>query len=124
MTWKWRHLTFFGDGRACLDGPGSVLDLHKLEVAHDLLSVEGKLQVLLVGEHEQRDILEVVLDKEGLKFLGALLQALLIGGVNDVNETIGVLEIILPVGANGALTTDIPNVQLEAILSLNAFQTS
>jgi len=75
---------------------------------------------LLVGENEQGNVLEVVFNKEGLKLLGALLETLLIGGINDVDETIGVLEVVLPVGTDGALTANVPNVQLETILSLKA----
>lgn len=75
---------------------------------------------MLVGENEQGNVLEVVFNKEGLKLLGALLETLLIGGINDVDETIGVLEVVLPVGTDGALTANVPNVQLETILSLKA----
>lgn len=109
----------FCDCGASLDGPCPVLDLHELQVAHDLLCVEGELQVLLVGEDQHGDVLEAVLGEEALELLDALLQADLIGGVNNVHESIGVLVVVLPVGADGLLTTDVPHVELEAILGLN-----
>ena len=75
---------------------------------------------MLIGEDEQGNVLQVVFNKEGLKLFGALLETLLIRGVNDVNESISVLEVVLPVGADGALTTNVPHIQLEAILSLKS----
>lgn len=42
----------------------------------------------------------------------------LISRVDDVDEGIGILVVVWPVGANLTLTTDIPNVELEAILRL------
>ena len=42
----------------------------------------------------------------------------LISRVDDVDEGIGILVVVWPVGADLTLTTDIPNVELEAILRL------
>ena len=101
-----------------MDGPCSVLNLHEGQAVHDLLSFEGELQVLLVGKHQQRHVLEVVLAQKALELLNALLQSHLVGGVNHIDETVSVLIVVLPVGADSLLTTNVPNIQLEAVLGL------
>lgn len=111
-------LTILGDSGACLNGPRPVLNLHESQAIHDLLCFEGELQVLLVGEHQQRHVLEVVLAQQALELLNALLQSHLVRGVHHVDETVRVLVVVLPVGADRLLTTDVPNIQLEAVLGL------
>jgi hypothetical protein len=110
--------TFFGNGRACLDVEVAVADIGKFESLHNLIGIKCGLEILLVGKDEDGDVSEKLFLKEGLEFFGAFSESHVIGGVNDVNETISVLVVVLPVGTDLTLTTDIPNVQFKSILSL------
>ena len=76
------------------------------------------MQVLLVCEYKERDVLKIFLSEQALELLSALLQTNFIRGIDDVHETVCILIIVLPVGANCLLTTDVPHVKLEAVLSL------
>ena len=69
------HLTLLCDCGACLNGPSAVLHFHKSKGVHDLLSFESELEILLVGKHEERNVLKTFLDKQALELLCALLQA-------------------------------------------------
>ena len=109
---------FLSEGRAGLDGPSAVRDLLELQGLHHLVRLKGELQILFVGIDEQGHLLEVLLAKEGSELFSALLESHVIRRVDDVNETVSVLEVVLPVGTDFALTTDIPHIQLETVLGL------
>ena len=83
-----------------------------------MVGLESKLQILFVGVDQHRHTLKVDLFKEGSQLFSALLETHVIGRVHDVDEAVGVLVVVLPVGADLALTADIPHVQLEAVLGL------
>ena len=111
-------LTFFGQGGASLDVPGPVLDLHQLQVLEDLLGLEGELQVLLVGVDEQGHLGEALFAQKRLQLFDALAQSLFVTGVDHEYHAVGVVVVILPVGPDGLLATDVPHVELEAVLGL------
>ena len=101
---------FLGNSGAGLDVEVAVSDFVELQCLHDLVGVKSGLEILLVSEDEDGDVGEKFFLKEGLEFLGAFGETHVIGGVNDVNHAVGVLVVVLPVGADLTLTTDIPNV--------------
>jgi hypothetical protein len=101
-----------------LNVPGAVRNFLKLQSLHNGVGVHSKLQVLLVGKYEKGHILEVGFDQERHKLLSAFLQTHVIGRVHHKDKAIGVLVVVFPVGSDLALTSDIPDVKLEAILSL------
>lgn len=57
-------LTFFRQGRASLNVPLSVGHVRQLEVLHDLACLECQLQILFVGVHEERHLLQSLLCDE------------------------------------------------------------
>ena len=83
-----------------------------------LFSIECVGEVLFVGEDEEGHLLQVVFGEQLLERLGAFGEAAVVGGVHHVDEPIRVLVVVLPVGSDCLLTTDVPHVQLEALLGL------
>ena len=73
---------------------------------------------MLVSEDKNRHILQLFVTKELIQVALDFFNTRLISRVDDVDEGIGILVVVWPVGANLTLTTDIPNVELEAILRL------
>ena len=97
--------------------PGSVLDLRQFESIKDLFSLDSKLEILLIGVNKEWDFGKCFLSHEGIEFFDALVKSLLIAGVYDENHTVGILIVVFPIWSDGFLTTDIPNIKLESILS-------
>ena len=108
-----------GHGTTGLNVPSSVLNLRELEILHNFSSFESKIQVLFVGEHKERLTRELLLVHKIIEFLYVLLESLLIGGVDDKDDTIDIIVVVLPVGSNGLLTSNIPHVKLEITLLLD-----
>ena len=73
---------------------------------------------MLVSEDKNRHILQLFVTKELIQVALDFFNTRLISRVDDVDEGIGILVVVWPVGADLTLTTDIPNVELEAILRL------
>ena len=96
--------------------PGSIRDIQKIHCAQNLLGIECKLEILLVCEYEQWDFLKRLLLEQGREFLLALSKSGFVRGVYNVNESIGVFVIVLPVGADSSLTANVPYIELEAVL--------
>ena len=109
---------FLGEGRAGLDSPSTVRDLLELQSLHHLVRLQGEIQILFVRVHEQGNLCEVFLPKERRKLLCALFKAHVIGGIDYVDEPVGVFEVVLPVGTDFTLATDIPYIQFETVLGL------
>ena len=109
--------TFFGEGGASLNVPGSFLDLRQFQSIKDLFSLDGKLKILFIGVDKKRDFGKCFLYHEGVEFFNTLVKSLLITGVYDENNTVGILIVVFPIWSDGFLTTDIPNIKFESILS-------
>ena len=75
---------------------------------------------MLVREHEERHASEQLLAKQLLQVLLDLCHAHLVSRIDHVDESIGLVVVVAPVGADLSLATDIPNIELEAILLLHA----
>ena len=110
--------TFLGNGRTRLDVEVAVSDFCEFQGFHNFVSVKGGLEILLVGEDQDGDVGKEFFLHERLKFLGTLSESHVISGVNDVHHTVSVLVVVLPVGTDLTLTTDIPDVQFKSVLSL------
>ena len=82
------------------------------------LGVKGELEILLVREHQHRHVLERLFLDQVLEFLAALLKPHFVGGVHHVDEAVGVFKVVLPVWPDRLLASDVPHVELEALLRL------
>ena len=96
--------------------PGPVADLEELESVDDLFSFKGKLQILFVGEDEERNVLQGFFGQKLLELLLAFSESVLVGRVDDVDEGIVIFNVVLPVSPDSSLTADIPDIELETIL--------
>lgn len=65
------------------------------ELVSDLSSVHGVGQILLVGEDEEEGVPKFVLVQHALQLLTCLGYTLPIVGVDDENDTLGVLEVCM-----------------------------
>jgi hypothetical protein len=74
---------------------------------------------LLVSVYEDGDFLEKLFGHEGNELIGALLKTHVVGRVHDVDNAVSVLVIVLPVGTNLTLTTNVPDIEFEAVLGLS-----
>jgi len=63
------------------------------ELVGDLGGVHGVGQILLVGEHEQQGVTELVLVEHALELLTCLGNTLSVVRVDDENDTVRVLEV-------------------------------
>lgn len=81
------------------------------EHACNLAGAECPKDVLLVGQNEQACARQLLLLKQVDQLRPAYLQPRPVGAVYDPDETVGLLEVIPPVGANRPLPTNVPYVQ-------------
>ena len=93
----------------------------KTKLVSDLSGVHGVGQILLVGEDEEKSITELVLVEHALELLTGLDDTVAIVGVDDEDDTLGVLEVMPPQRTDLVLTTDIPHGELDVLVldSLN-----
>ena len=73
-------------------------------------------QILLVGKHQEQGIPELVLVQHALQLLAGLDNTVPIVAVHHEDDTLGVLEVMAPQGADLVLTTDIPHGELNVLV--------
>ena len=73
-------------------------------------------QILLVGEHQEESITELVLVQHALQLLTGLDDTIPIVAVNHEDDTLGVLEVVAPEGADLVLTTHVPHGKLNVLV--------
>lgn len=83
------------------------------------IGVKSELQILFVGEDENRDFLEGFLLEQLKKLLDTLSKTHIVGGVDDEDETVSIIVVVFPVWSDFSLATNVPHVQLESVLLLN-----
>ena len=80
-------------GARGLDEPRSLAEAVEPELVSDLSSVHRVGQILLVREHEQESIAQLVLVQHALELLACLGHTLTIVRVDDEDDTLGVLVV-------------------------------
>jgi hypothetical protein len=108
--------TVSGGSASRLDVPGTLSEAVKTELVGDLSGVHGVGQILLVGEDEEKSITELVLVEHTLKLLAGLDNTVAIVGVDDEDDTLGVLEVMSPERTDLVLSTDIPHGELNVLV--------
>jgi hypothetical protein len=96
--------------------PGALPQGVQAKLVGDLSSVHGVGQILLVGEDEEESIAELVLVEHTLELLTGLDNTVAIVGVDDEDDTLGVLEVMSPERTNLVLSTDIPHGELNVLV--------
>ena len=117
--------------------PGALSEAVEAELVGDLSGIHGVLfvvvsrmlsnccsplefltygQILLVGEDQENGIPQLILVEHALELLTSLNNTVTIVGVDDEDDTLGVLEVVPPQGADLVLTTDIPHGELDVLV--------
>ena len=117
-----------------LDVPSSLPERVKAKLVSDLSGVHGILahfvsfelceairmfthwQILLVGEDKEQSITELVLVEHALQLLTSLDNTVAIVGVDDEDDTLGVLEVMSPQRTDLVLSSDIPHGELDVLV--------
>jgi hypothetical protein len=73
-------------------------------------------QILLVGENQENGVAQLILVEHALELLTGLNNTVTIVGVDDEDDTLGVLEVVPPQGTDLVLTTDIPHGELDVLI--------
>lgn len=73
-------------------------------------------QILLVGENQQKSVAELVLVQHALKLLTGLTNTVAIVGINNEDDTLGVLEVMSPQWSDLVLSSDIPHGELDVLV--------
>lgn len=79
-------------------------------------SRETDRQILLVGEDQEQSIPEFVLVQHPLELLTGFADTLPIVGVDDEDDSLGVLKVMAPEGTDLVLTTDIPHGERDVLV--------
>jgi hypothetical protein len=66
-------------------------------------------KILLVGEDQKQSIPQLILVEHSLEFLASFTDTLSIVGINNEDDTLGVLEIVAPEWTDLVLSSDIPH---------------
>lgn len=96
--------------------PGALPEGVQAKLVSDLSGVHGVGQILLVGEDEEKSITELVLVEHALELLTGLDDTVAIVGVDDEDDTLGVLEVMSPERTDLVLSTDIPHGELNVLV--------
>ena len=91
--------------------PGALPQGVQAKLVGDLGCVHGVGQILLVGEDEEKSVTELVLVEHALELLAGLDNTVAIVGVDDEDDTLGVLEVMSPERTDLVLSTDIPDIE-------------
>ena len=76
-----------------MDEPCPLPETVKTKLVGDFSSIHSIRQILLVGEHEEKGITELIFVEDPLKLLTSFRDTLPIVGVNNINDTLGVLVV-------------------------------
>ena len=93
----WENRSNRSDERRCyssyLDVPRPLPEALETELVSNLRCIHGVGQILLVGENKKQRITKLILVQHALKFLTSFRNTFTIIGVNNENDSLGVLEI-------------------------------
>ena len=103
-------------GAAHLDEPCPLPEAVEAELVGDLRRVHRVGQILLVGEDQKDGIPQLILVEHALKLLASLNNTVTIVGVDDEDDTLGVLEVVSPERTDLVLTTNIPHGKLNVLV--------
>lgn len=73
-------------------------------------------KILLVGENQKNGISELVLVQHALQLLTSLDDTVTIVGIDDEDDTLGVLEVMSPQRTDLVLSTNIPYSELDVLV--------
>mmetsp|Transcript_7852 Transcript_7852/g.16843 ORF Transcript_7852/g.16843 Transcript_7852/m.16843 type:complete len:247 (+) Transcript_7852:1218-1958(+) len=90
----------------------------KTEALGDFFFWQSALQVGLVGQHQQGGPRQSFLQEDFCELLPHQIQAQAVAAVHDPNDPVRFFEIIPPVGPDGRLAPDVPQVEFVAVAAV------
>ena len=105
--------TIGGGGAAALNEPNTLAKSIQSKLFLDFRSGHGIGKILLVGEDEEDGVAEFVFREHLVKFITSLANTFTIVGVDDEDDTVGVLEVVSPERAELVLATNVPHGELD-----------
>mmetsp|Transcript_73127 Transcript_73127/g.200800 ORF Transcript_73127/g.200800 Transcript_73127/m.200800 type:complete len:561 (-) Transcript_73127:65-1747(-) len=99
-----------------LDVPVALAQRVEAELVGDLRSVHRVRQVLLVGEDQQDGLPQLVLVQHAVQLVARLAHAVAIVGINDEDDTLGVLVVVAPERADLVLAADVPHGERDVLV--------
>jgi hypothetical protein len=109
-----------GSSATSLDVPLPVVEAVKAEALSHLRCTHCVGKILLVSEHEEDGITELVLAKHAVKLIAGGISALAIIGIDHKDETLSILIVVSPKGSDLVLPSDIPHSEAD-VLVLHSF---
>jgi len=103
-------------GAGGLHVPLAGADVVEAELVGDLSDGHGLRKILLVGEHEEDGVAELVLSEHLVELVVGLGDTLAIVGVDHKDETLSVLEVVPPEGTDLVLASDIPHGEVDVLV--------
>ena len=73
-------------------------------------------QILFVGKDQKESISQLILVQHALQLLSSLNNTVTIVGINNEDDTLGVLEVMSPERSDFILSTDIPHGELDVLV--------
>lgn len=86
------------------------------QLVGDLCGRHGVGQVLLVGEHQEHGVAQLVLVEHAVELVAGFAHAVAIVAVHHKDETLGVLEVVPPQGADLVLAPDVPHGERDVLV--------
>jgi len=96
-------------GTGGLDVPCSLSQAVEAELVSDLCRWHGVWKILLVGKDQEQSIPQFILVEHSLEFLAGFADTLSVVGIDDEDDTLGVLEVMAPEWTNLVLSSNIPH---------------
>lgn len=111
-------------GTCCLHVPLAVTDGVESKAFSDFVDTHSIGQILFVGKDEKNGVAEFIFCEHAVQFLtGAVLlsssgivNTFAIIGINDKDDTLGVLVVVPPERTDLVLTSDIPNGETDVLV--------
>lgn len=108
--------TISGGSASGLDVPCALSQAVQTKLIGDLGGVHCVWQILLVGEDKEKSISELILVQHALQLLAGLNNTIAIVGIDNEDDTLGVLEVMSPERSDLVLSSDIPHGELNVLV--------
>jgi CBS-domain-containing membrane protein len=79
-------------------------------------SIISYRKVLLVGKDKEKSVAQLILVEHALKFLTSLDNTVSVVGVDNKDDTLGILKVMSPERSDLVLTTNVPNCELDVLV--------
>ena len=92
------------------------IHVFKFKEVSDLFGSKAAWNILFVAEHQESCSHEFFLFEERMKFSLGIFESKFIWAVNDPDDSVGLFKIVPPIGSDGSLSSDIPNIKFIVLI--------